>query len=436
MQPTISDRRSRLLYHWRGREGSLTPLTGQTPTFARATAGGAVFSRNHTASIPVHSQPRWEAVDLDGDGIRETLGLRIDDQRTNIALRSCLFNVLTTWSDGGKPATESDVVSCIAGQLARKFTGTNPGSDQGRFASAGTYVDAQVDCYYAIFENVDAVTSQIGFYDSAGGGTVGLCVLTWATMALSGSPVPTNRGVIDLGIGPNGGRLALIWLTVTGTAGAGLGGAGHTRTMLLYPVGSTSSTLTAIIHAAQMEANAPYPTSLNVTVAAGVTRNADAFTHALDLGTLTAENDDFTIYGRVARPVYADAAGALGVNPGVAQLGEGPGGAIGFYFTSGSRSIQAQIDTPTADATASLPVPAGRFIEVCAQFQDLTVGGRCRIDVGSGFGSLSGATATPITTFGAAHVKVGRWAERLGGVVCDIKIARWLGNMAELREAF
>lgn len=80
---------SRLLFHLRARDLALAAVTGQAPTFARASAGGAVAGALGLLRTPVHSQPRFEMVDLDGDGVNDTPGLLLEQTRTNAF----------TWSD-------------------------------------------------------------------------------------------------------------------------------------------------------------------------------------------------------------------------------------------------------------------------------------------------------------------------------------------------
>ena len=88
-------RASRLLFSWRAADlgvPSLDALTGQTATFVRASAGGAVLDRNGRLRTPVHSQPRFEMVDLDGDGVRETPAVLLERAATNLFTFSEAFD--------------------------------------------------------------------------------------------------------------------------------------------------------------------------------------------------------------------------------------------------------------------------------------------------------------------------------------------------------
>lgn len=82
----------RLLYAFRAADLALTPRTGQAATFAHALSGtdvgGSIVGSAGRLRAMVHSQPRFEAADLDGDGVRETLGLLVEQKRRNLLLRS------------------------------------------------------------------------------------------------------------------------------------------------------------------------------------------------------------------------------------------------------------------------------------------------------------------------------------------------------------
>jgi len=69
-------RKVRSLFALDFREGSLNALTGQVGTLARASTGTVVDHRGVSVTIP-RDLPQWEARDLNGDTVRESLGLRL-----------------------------------------------------------------------------------------------------------------------------------------------------------------------------------------------------------------------------------------------------------------------------------------------------------------------------------------------------------------------
>lgn len=92
--------RSRALLHWRARDCSLTPLTGQTPTFSRA--GPASYLPDSVGGLvrATYGQPLWTALDFERDGARENF--------LAIAAAQNLYNdfsmAFSSWSVTGSPA--------------------------------------------------------------------------------------------------------------------------------------------------------------------------------------------------------------------------------------------------------------------------------------------------------------------------------------------
>jgi hypothetical protein len=120
LTPRQTSRRSRLLYHWRADDYSVQPLTGQAPTFARATIGGAIRDVHGRLRVPVHSAPLWDAVDLDGDGAYEQATVLLSRAVTNVCLQSEDFGT-TPWSVGGSPTRVAAAKTC--GVLALDLVG-------------------------------------------------------------------------------------------------------------------------------------------------------------------------------------------------------------------------------------------------------------------------------------------------------------------------
>jgi hypothetical protein len=76
-------------------------------------------------------------------------------------------------------------------------------------------------------------------------------------------------------------------------------------------------------------------------------------------------------------------------------------------------------------------------VEVCAQLQDFAVGGKTRLDVGTGFSAYS-ALINPLTSFGAQTVGVGALdsgARAFAGLQ-SVKIAQGLYSLDEMRRLF
>jgi len=176
---------------------------------------------------------------------------------------------------------------------------------------------------------------------------------------------------------------------------------------------------------AQFETDRAFPSSSIGTDAAAVTRAADSFTVPCNVGPM-----DLTVLVRLARPLHADASGALGVSPGIFSLGAGAAPRLGLYFDPAARNIISVIDTATTDATQTTAIPAGQPT-ICVQYKNLTTGGQTALDVGSGFTAFSSA-ATAFSAFSSQVLRVGRYDDELFGVVGELIIARGLFSRAEL----
>lgn len=72
------------LWSWDARDTSLVSDQGVPGVFTRAATLASVVDRNGTTYTAPHSMPAWEMRDVDGDGVREAIGLRMgaDDRLT------------------------------------------------------------------------------------------------------------------------------------------------------------------------------------------------------------------------------------------------------------------------------------------------------------------------------------------------------------------
>jgi len=199
----------------------------------------------------------------------------LEPSRVNSALGACSCGDTTYWGNTG-PFTLAAATSCIAGQVATKHTCASA-VDSARYQNVGTFVNGQTDTLSWIVENVDALVSRFEITDLTAGATAASVTITWAngTIATTGTPAGSGLTLLNA-TGPNGGALYHVWVAFTGTA-AGTGANGNTRRVFGYLTGTLATTLSAIHHHAQFEANAAFPTSPIVTVGSAVTRAVDAF---------------------------------------------------------------------------------------------------------------------------------------------------------------
>lgn len=424
-----SERKSRLLFHFRARAGAPLAdciLTGQTPTFVRATAGGAVIDRNGRLRTPVHSQPRYEMVDLDGDGIRETAGLLIEPQVTQLCPNP---QTPDSWTNFGTPTVTTGQPDPWGGSAAILIEDDDAGNSEGKAVNVPFTADGEKVAIFAVRAGtLSAIRCRV--FDTTAAATRHDVVVTWnggtaaptvTTNAGSGSIFP-SVGVFDTA----GNLWWLIMISATGIIAAN----NNQVQAFSGPLGTGIGTF---YFAGANAWNSALPTSWVATAA--TVRNADDLTSAIDFASFNANDDDLTLYVRLARPPHYDAAGALPTNPGLCLLSTTVP-RIGIQYGASARQYLVNIDTAGTDAQASAPLPSGTGQEICAQFVDLAVGGKVRVDTGSGFGAFS-STATPITALGDATLRIGRYvAEYLGGVVLDFKLARGPLTLPQMRESF
>lgn len=169
----------RALFAWSAADLSLTARTGQVGTLTRASAGGAVVDRNGRLRAPVHSQPRWQMVDLDGDGVRETPGLLLEAQRTNAVTYSQDVDN-AAWTKGACTITPNaaiapdgtltaDKVVEDATNNVRYVLRTIAGTTDNTLTAASVYVKAGERTWCALHSRLKAGGSVKTYFNLATG---------------------------------------------------------------------------------------------------------------------------------------------------------------------------------------------------------------------------------------------------------------------------
>lgn len=438
MQPTTlpgrsfvavgTDRISRLLFHWRARDFSLNPVTGQTPTFTRATAGGAVRGRNGLLRTPVHSQPRFDMYDASsGSGLTlDTPGLLFEPQVTQICPNP---QAPDSWTTTGTPVITTGQVDPWGGSTALLIEDDDGAANEGKVQAVTYTGDGTKAATFAVRAG-SAAAITVGIFDATAVANRVIASVTWN----GGTTAPTiaitsGTGVVFTPV-PVYDRNGVLWWLVSVSADGVV--AANTNQLQVF-AGTTAAGTGTFYFAGANTWNAIYPTSW--VNAAATVRNADLLTNAVNFGQLNADNDDITIYAKLARPQHADCVGTMGFFPQICEISSAVA-RLRLYFDSAVRRITAQIDTAGTDAFAVQPIPSTPRIEVCAQFRDLAVGGTSIVDVGAGFGNVS-ATATAIAAFGDGTLTAGDGSlEALGTGLMDLKVARGQFTLQQMREAF
>jgi hypothetical protein len=114
---------SSLLFHWRAADLSLTPVTGETPTFVRATAGGLVTDSRGRLRNVAQYQPRFDYAYDATTGLWTVPGLVLEGARTNVVLW-CRKMTDAAWVKTDVTAAFDQVGADGAASSASKLTAT------------------------------------------------------------------------------------------------------------------------------------------------------------------------------------------------------------------------------------------------------------------------------------------------------------------------
>ena len=442
-------RRSKLLFHFRANdlllghdpaEEVLQAVTGETPTFTRATAGGYTRGRDGVLLQWATDMPRIEMYDLDGDGVFETPGLLVEGQRTNEVLRSEEIDN-AAWGTFGTPiVTANDIQAPDRQKTAEKIEDDDGAVTESKFQDV-TIVDDSTTWNASIFIRKTTGTPVVLIQLHMLGGT------TTKVAAIVVDPADGDKligssaidgDVIDYG------DWWRVWLSESNN------GTGNTTIRLEVfaagrPSGDVSSTAAVAsaqgsnhLWGAQIE-NAGFPSSYIRTVTGASVRNADALTYGFNWGTvLTTSNDDFTVYAKIPRPIYADLAGSLGgsVNPGFVEIGTALPVLRGYTSLDATRVYQSEVQTAGSDAIKTVSLPAGNLLEVTMQYRNVRISGETAIDPGTGLSTFA-TGATAFTAFGNTTLALGNHpstgGRKLFGALTELKVARGLFTFKQMQ---
>jgi hypothetical protein len=316
------------------------PITNYIPVLQTAAAGQARFDHN-----PVTG---------------ESLGLLIEEQRTNLVQRSQEFDD-AYWTKTNSSITANTIVApdgTISGDLIVQANGTSGtiGSQNINFTSGVTYTLS----FYAKKQNYNYLLLAFASNAFPTSNRVGLFNLDTGAVATA-SQSGINATITAVG---NGWYKCSITQTANATA---------STTIAVGPRPSDSLTGTGngtdgiYIWGAQLEAGA-FPTSYIPTVASQVTRNADAASmtgtnfsswYRADEGTLYAEA--LTINTATSGGSAID--GFCGINDGSANNG------IQFY-KNGANNVTFEIGySGTTAASIAKTIAAGSFAKVILAYK-------------------------------------------------------------------
>lgn len=408
---------------------------GEIPyTFARADGGTPVATHTDYDSIIRYAAQnvlRLGWVDLNGDGIRETLTLLQEAGGTNGWTKSEQLDD-AAWTktgatvlvdNGAAPdgTTSADYLKESALNEFHFFSRTTPALTDNTLSTVTLHGRPSAGARWFRFVTVDKANVQRSTWFNPSTGLVGTKDAGHTVFIEGPFTGPSGTPYYRFGVSFNSASGATppqvqVILATGDNAGAY---AGDGASGLLF-------------WGMQFEADKPFPSSYVKTTTAAVARTAEATTVPFNWGSST----DITVLARVARPVWADVGASydLGVWPGVWSLGKtNPN--LEIYFDRTSRFIIAEIRSAGLTRNVNQPIPAGAEIDICAQFKNLASvgGGQVALDVGSGFGAFS-AVANPIPNFGDQLLRVaaGLTTNILAGNLISLIFAKGLFSRSDM----
>lgn len=239
-------------------------------TFTRATAAATIGKGRGQYSAVSSGKAQIEWFDTDSDGFRETPGLRISPQRTNLCLQSENFG--TTWAASGTPTRTPAALTC--GSVNLDLIGDDTAAALEGYtqtvAFTGNAVKA-VSLHWSAGVTPSASGTMVNLKDTTASANRLLAVVSNSAGAPS---VAMTTGTYIGAIGLDNGVYRLLFQTTAVTAA-------NTNSMQLYPASDGSGLVTATgdvyMGGVQLE-DALYPGPYIPTTTATVTRNADLLT--------------------------------------------------------------------------------------------------------------------------------------------------------------
>lgn len=365
------------------------------PTIGRA-SGGTAVGRDGLVHSFAHREPRIEWVDLDGDGIRETPGLLLEEARTNVCLRSEELDN-AAWTADNTTVTANATTAADGLVTMDKLVETAVASLHQRF-QAFTITDSEyvsISCFMKAAERtklrfifVDGATGNFfGAQPDLVAGTVGGTVS--GTGTLSGATIePLANSIFRV---RSSGRLA------TGVTAArvycGLRDAGGVTN---YTGDGTSGAHYWGVQVERHGVGGPRGASSYMrTGGASATRAVDTFSAVARFAPA-----DMTILYRLYRPPWGDFSGSLGGT----QIQGRIGGPSTPNLEWGSRdAFREFFGRVNSGSIASATFPAGNDLRMIAQFRNFATQPQVAVDVGSGLTSFVN-TGTAITGWAAQLV--------------------------------
>lgn len=408
------DRVSRCLFHWRAADFSLWPITGQTPSFTRASAGGATVDSVGKLITPVHSQPRFTMVDLDGDGVREAPSLLLEASSTNLVAPSDGFAGWTLVNATVDSTSESDPFRTKLGSIV------NASQSNGSVRKPISFTGNGTKSISMVVKQGTAMAFGFSIHDVSASTTRHRVDVTWT----GGIPVLTTQSGSGMLFPPE--RLADGWWRVGASVDNVV--AANSHQFILYASAGAAGTTLAM--SAQTE-DRPTPSSCVRTGSSTVARSSDALSWQF-----LALPQEMSIYLR-----FIESGGVIQDGTTRILLHLGSGSSPRFFVSRGSSSSVYSMTYNSMSVSAIAPSIAPGYGDISEILCTLPASGRARMlqSVNGGPPHISIATADvpmPATPWSSPILHL----NALGGSnpsltrYLDLKLAAGVRTLQEMRE--
>jgi hypothetical protein len=403
------DRVSRLLFHYRAADLGIKPLTGQTPAFSRASRGSMVDSFG-VGSSAVHSQPRFDMLDLESAGFRKNAGLVFEGARTQLVTDPENFGAWTAVN-----------VTRTAGQ-ADPFGGTAAYKLE---ATAGA--DNRIQ--QAVVFTGNATKALLGFVRGDTSTESHILVLdTTAAVVRHNIQITWTAGVPTLSTDAGSGTLFSVvpweggWYAIMASADSIV--AANTHLLQIYPADLAGTG--SIFFFGANAWNAAFPSTYQGPSLGS--RSAELMTVPIGFDPM-----ELTVSWKIARPVLLE--GATGI-AGIFDIGDSSVNHLWAYLDRAAGTYFGSVDSGTT-VSSNPAFGAGAVLEGALHLELLLTGARVRMDLGSGYGAFSGATSTPLSAWANARIQVGGIANgvnSLWSALAELKVAAGNYPLAQMRQ--
>jgi hypothetical protein len=398
-------------------DGTRNPVvSGQALVWTRAGAGGNIADTLGRVRPTVHSQPKYEAVDLDGDGIRETLGILMEPARTNNFGNTEDFGN-AAWAKT-RCSVSADATTAPNGTLtADKLVEDATASNSHLIQRATPTLTASTYSSFSVFLKAAGRTMAVIAMVRKDGTSVGV----WYNLATGvlGSVGSNARGRMTA-YGNGWYRCQAAFDSLTGATAPSISFGPATTDASLSYSGDGASGL--YVWGAQFETDKPIASSYEGVSA----KVADA-----PNVTVAWPQQDFTVYAKLVRGWWAD----LGVAGDVYvafRLGTSTHYMDLYGYTA---SVYAEVSNGVTQST-SQSMPAGATMEWCAQVRNLATAAQVRLDVGAGFGAYSTALVGATTPNSTVNIGNNTGVSQLHTPLLALKVAAGALTMDQMRGAF